>query len=185
MSAVEDPGGVMKTDHNKKLEEVRNFFIEALGRIFALYGLPDALGHIYGLLFLADRPLGLDDIAQDLGVSKSTVSNNIRLLEGVAYVRKVWVKGSRRNYYEVERNMSKVAMETIQKNYEKELEIVVRTSESCKDLLADVIDSSDEGLKEKAQFYYQHIDKLENQTKRFGRKLSEMLISVFQEEVEE
>ncbi len=81
--------------------------------------------------------------------------------------------------------MSKVVMETIQKNYEKELEIVVRASESCKSLLADVIDSSDEGLKEKAKFYYQHIDKLENQSKRLGRKLAEMLISVFQEEAED
>ncbi|NLH27796.1 MAG: hypothetical protein GX480_05295 [Syntrophomonadaceae bacterium] len=105
--------------------------------------------------------MGLDDTAQELGVSKSTVSNNIRILEGVGCVYKVWVKGSRRHYYEVERNMSKIAMETIQKNYEKELEIVVRASESCKSLLADVIDSSDEGLKEKAQFYYQHIDKLQ------------------------
>ncbi|MFW0968368.1 MAG: GbsR/MarR family transcriptional regulator, partial [Thermacetogeniaceae bacterium] len=67
---------MQKENDNKKLEEVRNIFIEGLGRIFTLYGLPDALGHIYGLLFLADRPLGLDDIAQDLGVSKSTVSNN-------------------------------------------------------------------------------------------------------------
>jgi len=191
MSAVEDPGAVMKTDHDnypnnhQKLEEARNIFIEALGRIFSLYGFPDALGHIYGLLFLSDRPLGLDDIAQELGVSKSTVSNNIRILEGVSFIHKVWVKGSRRHYYEVERNMSKVIMETIQKNYEKELEIIVKASESCKDLLAEVIESSDEGLKEKAKFYYQHIDNLENQSKRLGRKLAEILLSVFQEEAED
>lgn len=182
---LKDPGVVMQTENdNKKLEEVRNIFIEGLGRIFTLYGLPDVLGHIYGLLFLTDRPLGLDDIAQELGVSKSTVSNNIRLLEGVGYARKVWVKGSRRNYYEAERNMSKVVMETIQKNHEKELEIVVSTAESCKNLLADVSDCNDENLKEKARFYYQHINSLESQSERFGRTLSELLITVFQEQAE-
>ena len=131
---------------------------------------------------MSDEPLGLDDIAQELGVSKSTVSNNIRILEGVGYAQKVWVKGSRRDYYEAERNMSKVVIETIEKNYEKELEIVVSTSENCKNLLVEVVDSSDERLKEKAQFYYQNIDNLENQTKRVASKLSELLLTAFQKE---
>jgi DNA-binding transcriptional regulator GbsR (MarR family) len=173
----------MKKDNDKrKLEEVRNILIEGLGRVFSQYSFPDVLGHIYGVLFLADEPLGLDDIAQELGVSKSTVSNNIRILEGVGYARKVWVKGSRRDYYEVERNLSKVVLETIEKNYEKELEIYVGISESCKNLLGEVVDSSDERLKEKAEFYYQNIDSLEKQTKRVASKLSEFLLSVFQEE---
>ncbi len=175
----------MKNDNDngkKKLEEVRTVFIEALGRIYALYGFPDVLGRIYGVLFLSDRPLGLEDIAREISVSKSTVSNNIRILEAVGTARKVWVKGSRRDYYEVERNMVKIAMDTVQKNYERELEIVVNTSESCKGLLSDVLDSSDEGIKEKAQFYYRHIDYLESQSQRFSRKLAELLFSVFQEE---
>jgi hypothetical protein len=78
--------------------------------------------------------------------------------------------------------MSKVVIETIEKNYEKELEIVVSTSENCKNLLAVVVDSSDERLKEKAQFYYQNIDNLENQTKRVASKLSELLLTAFQKE---
>lgn len=173
----------MQNKHEQeKLVEVRTTFIEALGRIYALYGLPDVFGRIYGVLFLSDRPLGLEDIAEELGVSKSTVSNNIRILEGVGNARKVWVKGSRRDYYEAERNMAKIAIETIQKNYEKELEIVVNASESCKNLLADISDSSDKAIREKALFYYRHIDNMEGQSKRFGRTLAELLISVFQEE---
>jgi len=173
----------MQTDKdNKKLEEVRNIFIEGLGRVFSQYSFPDVLGHIYGVLFLADEPLGLDDIAQELGVSKSTVSNNIRILEGVGYARKVWVKGSRRDYYVAERNLSKVVLETMEKNYEKELELYVSLSESCKNLLGEVVDSSDERIKEKAEFYYQNIDSLGKQTKRVASKVSELLLTAFQEE---
>lgn len=180
---VEESGVVMQTDNeNKKLEEARNIIIDALGRVYALYGLPDVIGRIYGVLFLADRPLGLEDIAQMLGVSKSTVSINIRILEGVGNVRKVWVKGSRRDHYEAERNISKIAAETIQKNYEREIEIVVDAAQSSKNLLTDVCDRPEDGLKDKAKFYYEHIDYLESQYKHFGRILAEMLITVFQEE---
>lgn len=168
--------------YQEKLEEARNIIIDALGRVYALYGLPDVFGRIYGVLFLSDRPLGLDDIAQMLGVSKSTVSNNIRILEGVGNVRKVWVKGSRRDYYEAERNFIKIMAETIQKNYEREIEIVLEAVQSSKYLLADVIDRSENGSEDKAKFYYEHIDKLESQYKRFGRVLAESFISVFREE---
>jgi hypothetical protein len=38
---VEESGVVMQTDNeNKKLEEARNIIIDALGRVYALYGLP-------------------------------------------------------------------------------------------------------------------------------------------------
>jgi len=91
---VEESGVVMQTDNeNKKLEEARNIIIDALGRVYALYGLPDVIGRIYGVLFLADRPLGLEDIAQMLGVSKSTVSINIRILEGVGMFGRFGLRG--------------------------------------------------------------------------------------------
>jgi DNA-binding transcriptional regulator GbsR (MarR family) len=91
-------------------------------------------------------------------------------------------KGVAGDYYEAERNLSKVVLETIEKNYEKELEIYVGISESCKNLLAEVVDSSDERLKEKAEFYYQNIDNLEKQTRRVASKLSELLLTAFQKE---
>ncbi|HHY30498.1 MAG TPA: hypothetical protein GX520_07420, partial [Syntrophaceticus sp.] len=43
-------------------------------------------------------------------------------------------------------------------------------------------DRPEDGLKDKAKFYYEHIDYLESQYKHFGRILAEMLITVFQEE---
>ena len=64
-------------------------------------------GQIYALLFLSDEPLSLDEIGQRLGVSKSNISINIRMLEDYNLVRKVWVKGSRKDYYAAERTYPK------------------------------------------------------------------------------
>lgn len=80
-------------------------FIEGAGKISsALLGMVNKVGgQIYALLFLNEDPLSLDEIAERLQVSKSNISINIRILEEMKLVRKVWVKGSRRDYYEVER----------------------------------------------------------------------------------
>jgi len=80
-------------------------FIDGAGKISsALLGMVNKVGgQIYALLFLSEEPLSLDEIAERLQVSKSNISINIRLLEEMKLVRKIWVKGSRRDYYEVER----------------------------------------------------------------------------------
>ncbi|MDH7577441.1 MAG: hypothetical protein QHH75_06345 [Bacillota bacterium] len=159
-----------KTDQ-EKLEEARNIIIEAFGQVYALYGLPDVIGRIYGALFFADRPLGLDDIAKELGVSKATVSVNIRLLEGVGSVRKVWQKGSRRDYYEAERDFTRILVDAIKNKVEREMEITSAAISRSKEVLSEITDSPDDQLREKAKTYWENIEMLESQYQRFGRLL--------------
>ena len=87
------------------LEEAIDTFIQGAGKVSsALLGMINRVGgQIYALLFIADEPLSLDEIAERLGVSKSNVSVNIRMLEDYNLVRKVWIKGSRKDYYAAER----------------------------------------------------------------------------------
>ena len=91
------------------LEKATEMFIQGAGQISsALLGMINKVGgQIYALLFLNDEPLSLDEISEKLGVSKSNVSINIRFLEKYKLVRKVWVKGSRKDYYSAERTYPK------------------------------------------------------------------------------
>jgi biotin operon repressor len=75
-------------------------FIEALGGYFTQYGLPRVAGRLLGLIMVADRPLTLDDMAAALGVSRASVSTNIRLVESVGFVEQVSVPKDRRDYYQ-------------------------------------------------------------------------------------
>ncbi len=63
-------------------------------------GLPRSLGQIYGLLFLSNKPLTLEDIAAGLDISKASASVGTRQLASWGAVRQVWVPGSRRDYFE-------------------------------------------------------------------------------------
>jgi len=88
------------------LEKALDRFIESAGKISAnMLGMVNKVGgQIYALLFLSREPLSLDDISEILQVSKGNVSVNIRLLEETKLVKKIWVKGSRRDYYEANRD---------------------------------------------------------------------------------
>ena len=76
--------------------------VEAGGRTAQSFGLSRLFGQIYTLLYLSPDPLCLDDLARQLGVSKASVSIAGRKLEAWGAVRKVWVRGDRRDFYQAE-----------------------------------------------------------------------------------
>jgi DNA-binding transcriptional regulator GbsR (MarR family) len=79
---------------------VKTGFIQDYGQGYQVFGLPKLMGQIVGLLLYHDAPLSLDDITTELQVSKGPVSQIMRRLRDHDLVRRVWVPGSRRDYYE-------------------------------------------------------------------------------------
>lgn len=74
-------------------------FIDAIGEYFAQFGLSGVSGRLMGLMMVADRPLTLDDMADALGVSRASISTNIRLVKAIGFVNKVSMPRDRRDYY--------------------------------------------------------------------------------------
>ena len=84
---------------NSEIEEIRDYFIEIAGSIAENLGLNSIAGQMYALLYISSEPVSLDEITHVLKVSKGNVSVNIRVLERWGAAKKVWIKGSRRNFY--------------------------------------------------------------------------------------
>ncbi|EOS55557.1 MULTISPECIES: GbsR/MarR family transcriptional regulator [Paenibacillus] len=84
------------------LMKVRKRVIEAIGRNMDLYGISLSTGHLYGLLFFADKPMTLDEMGKEMKMSKTSMSTGVRTLLDLKMVNKVWEKGSRKDLYEVE-----------------------------------------------------------------------------------
>lgn len=74
--------------------------IEAVGNICRRLSLPRTVGQIYGLLYLSSRALSLEEIAEQLGISKASASTGTRQLASFGALRKTWVPGSRKDHFE-------------------------------------------------------------------------------------
>jgi DNA-binding transcriptional regulator GbsR (MarR family) len=85
-----------------QLLSTRRKFIEAGGHTTQSFGFGRIIGQIYALLYMNPQPMCLDDIVEELEVSKASVSTSIRQLENWQAVKRVWVKGDRRDFYEAE-----------------------------------------------------------------------------------
>lgn len=127
-----------------KLELAQNRFLDGIGRMSNAFGLNKFVAQLYALLYLQGEPLSLDEIAEALGVTKGNVSINIRELEKWGAVRHVWVKGSRKDYYEADADVKKVFLNKVKSAVQR------RTTEMS-DLLEEfdrILDSNDGELSE-------------------------------------
>ena len=121
----------------------RSEFAKLAGEMAESIGFNKSIGQIYGLLYMTGRPLSLDDIAQELTMSKGNASINIRVLEDWGAVHKVSVSGSRRDHYHANMNLKQVALRRIQEGAGKRLD---RAEAALERLLASPVsrESQDE-----------------------------------------
>ena len=81
-------------------DELEGAARDAAGEICRLYGIPPSLGAAWGLLFATPAPLSLSEIAQRLGVAKSTASTTMKRLEHLRMARRRGRPGDRNDYFE-------------------------------------------------------------------------------------
>jgi DNA-binding transcriptional regulator GbsR (MarR family) len=97
------------------MEESVQHFIERMGLICEGEGMARSAGRIFALLLLSDRACSLDELADELQVSKASVSTNARMLESLGFIERVSSLGDRRDFYQADHDpwerMLRVAQE--------------------------------------------------------------------------
>ena len=95
-------------------EAAKRCIIDSGVQVAKMWGMSDAAGALRGALILADGPTSMDDLVEETGYSKSTVSTNMTFLEDQGVVRRVRKPGDKKNYY--------VAMQNIDEAFKAENE---------------------------------------------------------------
>jgi len=112
---------------NEDLSKACDNFIEGIGHLASTVGLSRVIGQLYAMLFFSNEPLCLDDMAERLKISKGNASVNIRGLEKLGLVKKVWVKGSRRDFYEAEFDLEKLIKSGIVAAAKRRMDMILGT----------------------------------------------------------
>ena len=90
---------LMKHEPFPGCEAARKYILDACVQAAKIWGHSDAVGVLRGSLLLADGALSLDDLVEDTGYSKSTVSTSMSILERHGLVRRTIKPGDKRYYY--------------------------------------------------------------------------------------
>lgn len=81
-------------------------------------GIPKSIGAIYGLLFASPEPLCFAQIVEKLGISKGSVSQGLAFLRQSGAVKEVQVSNDRREFFEPELGLRRLASGLIREKIE-------------------------------------------------------------------
>ncbi|WP_399677880.1 GbsR/MarR family transcriptional regulator [Xenophilus sp.] len=84
----------------RELPPLNRQFIAHFGEMGSRWGINRTVGQIYALLYLSQRPLNADEIAELLAFSRSNVSMGLKELQAWQLVKLRHHPGDRREYFE-------------------------------------------------------------------------------------
>jgi DNA-binding transcriptional regulator GbsR (MarR family) len=139
------------------LKTAQQNFIQGMSRISNFWGFPRAMGAIYGAIYLSPTPLSLDEIVEQVGVTKGAVSTNVRQLERLGMVHKHILVGDRKDYYQAETDFWKMVKGILQEREKSEFDLALKT---VSDSLA--LAQTDQDDPEMAAFYQERMGAMQN-----------------------
>lgn len=113
------------TDEPRELPPAVEQIVLRWGDLGGQWGVNRSVAQIQALLFLSDRPLTAEDIAETLGMARSNVSNSLRELMTWKLIHRVPVLGDRRDHYEAETDLWQMATKVAQGRKAREIDPMV------------------------------------------------------------
>jgi len=124
-----------------RIEKARHRVIDSIGKNMNLYGITLSVGHLYGHIYFKEHPVTLDEMAAEIGMSKTSISTGMRMLTDLKMVNKVWSKGSRKDLYEVEMDWHQTFADYFaikwRKSIEQNVQALTRSMAELEQLLAE------------------------------------------------
>jgi DNA-binding transcriptional regulator GbsR (MarR family) len=119
------------TDTKDHLPVTVERFILQWGDMGGAWGVNRSVSQIHALLYLSERPLTAEDIADALGIARSNVSNSIKELLAWGLIRRVPIRADRRDHFEAETDIWEVAALIAAGRKQRELDPAIAALKAC------------------------------------------------------
>src|SRR5262247_2188779 len=119
------------TDRTQPLPGVIERFVLQWGDMGSEWGVNRSVSQIHALLYLSNRPLTAEEIADLLGIARSNVSTSIKELLAWNLIRRVPIKGDRRDHFEAEAEVWEMFTRIAAGRKERELDPAIAALRAC------------------------------------------------------
>lgn len=109
-----------------KLEEAKEKFVNAWGTLGNNWGINRTMAQVHALLLVSAGPLSAEDIMAELNISRGNANMNIRELINWGLVYRKHQSGQRKEFFEAEKDIWKVAKVILIERKKRELDPVFK-----------------------------------------------------------
>lgn len=133
-------------------------FVAHFGEMGSRWGINRTVGQIYALLFVSQRPLNADEIAETLEFSRSNVSMGLKELQSWRLVRLKHQPGDRREYFEAPADVWEIFRVLAEERRRREVEPTLSMLRAA--LLQEPANDADRHAQDRMRQMHDLIDRL-------------------------
>ncbi|MXN90866.1 MarR family transcriptional regulator [Flavobacterium sp. Sd200] len=104
-----------------EFKEAKNKFVQSWGALGSQWGINKTMAQIHALLMIAPEPLSMEDIMEELQISRGNASMNLRALMDWGIIYKEYKPGERREFFTSEKDLDELAVKIAQERSKREI----------------------------------------------------------------
>ena len=133
--------------------DIKKEFIQDFGEAYQRFGHQKLMGRIVGLLLYYRKPLSLNQIIEELNVSKGPTSQLLQRLRDTNVVQRIWVPGDRKDYYQCDGDAFVNAFANLTHNIKLNLDLAQKYKRKLEQNKKEENNSFGNTITEMDQFY--------------------------------
>jgi DNA-binding transcriptional regulator GbsR (MarR family) len=134
-------------------QEAKEKFISTWGSLGTLWGINKAMAQIQALLFISTKSLSMEDIMEQLQISRGNTSMNLRQLMDWGIVTKELVPGERKEFFKTEKDVQELARIIAKERSRREIQPVVKILKEVSAIKDDGTEKTKELIKQTTALY--------------------------------
>ncbi|BAO74817.1 GbsR/MarR family transcriptional regulator [Winogradskyella sp. PG-2] len=129
-------------------QQAKEKFISTWGSLGTLWGINKAMAQIQALLFISTKPLSMEDVMEELKISRGNTSMNLRQLMDWGIVTKVLVTGERKEFFTTEKDVQELARIVAKERSRREIKPVIKVLDEVSSIKDDGTEKTKELIKQ-------------------------------------
>ncbi|MEZ0006928.1 MULTISPECIES: GbsR/MarR family transcriptional regulator [Flavobacterium] len=109
-----------------EFKDAKNKFIQTWGALGSQWGINKTMAQIHALLMVSPEPLSMEDIMEELLISRGNASMNLRALMDWGIVYKEYKSGERKEFFTAEKDLDELAVKIAQERSKREIKPALR-----------------------------------------------------------
>jgi len=109
-----------------EFREAKNKFIQTWGALGSQWGINKTMAQIHALLMVSAEPLSMEDIMEELLISRGNASMNLRALMDWGIVYKEYKSGERKEFFTAEKDLDELAVKIAKERSKREIKPALR-----------------------------------------------------------
>jgi DNA-binding transcriptional regulator GbsR (MarR family) len=124
-----------------EFKAAKNKFIQTWGALGSQWGINKTMAQIHALLMVSPESLSMEDIMEELQISRGNASMNLRGLMEWGIVYKEYKQGERREFFTAEKDLDELAVKIAQERSKREIKPALKVLKE----VSTIKDTSAEG----------------------------------------